>query len=110
MGTRLGSICEMDALPSTLIGSAKELLDNIRPSSDLPPALCDNLGDAKTEPRLSRRFWFEAAIHGDPNAQVALAEDLMIEATSYQDSEVDNSKKRLLAGVLFAMAAQQGNE
>jgi hypothetical protein len=49
------------------------------------------------------RFWFEGAVRGNPLAQIALADELMFQASQSGDSDT-----RLLATVLFAPAAQQG--
>lgn len=68
---------------------------------------------------LAIRFWWEGAIRGNPNAQVALGDAIMTCLTSSfpSDEEDDNTRRMteseedylLLAGVLFALAAQQGN-
>jgi TPR repeat protein len=54
---------------------------------------------------LAKRFWFEGAVRGNPLAQLALGDEIMFEA-----SESGEADARLLAAVLFGLAAQQGNE
>jgi hypothetical protein len=54
---------------------------------------------------LAKQFWFEGAVRGNPLAQMALADEIMFEA-----SETGDADARALATVLFGLAAQQGIE
>jgi hypothetical protein len=54
---------------------------------------------------LAKRFWFEGAVRGNPLAQMSLADEIMFEASKSGEADA-----RLLAAVLFGLAAQQGNE
>jgi hypothetical protein len=53
------------------------------------------------------RFWYEGAVRGNPLAQRALADELMMRASNSSNNDQDT---RTLAAVLFALAAQQGDE
>jgi hypothetical protein len=54
---------------------------------------------------LAIRFWLEGAIAGSVLAQKALADELMLES-----SQSGNADRRLLAALLFALAAQQDDD
>ena len=106
--TRLGSLCEEagDDADEIFLTKALETIQSIRKDSEVPVWLL-NVNDGLTQTqelsvRLSRRFWFEAALCGNPLAQTALADDLM--ATGAMDREI-----RVIAASLFGLAAQQGH-
>ena len=63
------------------------------------------IGQAEPQRLIGRRFWFEGAVRGNPLAQQSLADCLMEEAAQTGDEDT-----RLLASILFAIAAQQGND
>ena len=74
---------------------------------DIPPdvansVLVDTLvNDSKV--RTARLFWLAAALQGNPLAQMALADDILV------SREVSESQSlRVVAAVLYGMAAQQG--
>ena len=100
--TRLGSLCEDNQLTPDMAVRAKDLLDTLRPVPKLPKALQE---DNFSPMGLAKRFWLEGATQGNPLAQMALADEIMMEASSTGDED-----SLLLAAVLFGLAAQQGNE
>jgi hypothetical protein len=103
--TRMGSLCEEGALAdSAMREKALELLENLRPRAIIPSILLQLFGKNRQQ-ELAMRFWLEGAIDGSPLAQKALADELMI--ISLQSGNVDG---RLLAAVLFALAAQQDDQ
>ena len=108
--TRMGSLCEEGALSSSKLQiNALKVLDQLRPISNLPipiqEMISDGGDDDKTQLDLAIRFWFEGAVAGSVLAQKALADELMLES-----SQSGSSDRRLLAAILFALAAQQDDE
>ena len=106
--TRLGSI--FDSSDTSLEDEEFEtkceaLLDSLSPRDELPNALLyaiDSLENRSQEKAV--RFWYEGAIRGNPLAHFALADILMSFVTL---SETESTDTKLLATVLFALAAQQ---
>jgi hypothetical protein len=109
--TRLGSLLEEQALDEHLLEKAVGVLARLRDDvSTLPAPLrmgpTTTTGGAETMTTLlAMRFWFEGAVQGNPLAQRSLADELMMCA-----SETGDEDTRLLAAVLFALAAQQGDD
>ena len=102
--TQMGTLCEKNLISPDLGNRAKKVLELLRPATLLPdPVLPQNFESPSIG--LGKMFWFEGAIRGNPLAQQALADQLMFEAN--QTKEYD---KRLLACVLFGLAAQQGSD
>ena len=98
---RLGGLCEEHGLTEERKIRAMSILNNFHSWKELPfPIRAIMLDDWKT---LSRRFWYEGAIRGNPLSQMALADDLMENASGDHDLQT-------LAACLFGLAAQQGNE
>ena len=123
--SRLGSLCEADAWKSPeLLKQAQELLDVVCPVEQIPAPLRPILfasEEAKPHQQqrvqilpeyqsMAWRFWLQAARLGNPQAQLALADDLMAHATTSLEGSNDKERDdaRLLASVLFGLAAQQG--
>jgi hypothetical protein len=105
--TRLGSLCEDNMLDEEMTSRANDLLCRLRPDAQLPKILRQREDDSTSMSTmdLAKRFWFEGAVRGNPLAQIALGDEIMFEA-----SESGEADARLLAAVLFGLAAQQGNE
>ena len=103
--TRMGSLFADQEISPGLEQEALDALESLRPSSLLPNPIHRIGTAASTETELSRRFWFEGAVRGNPLAQQSLADCLMEEAAQTGDEDT-----RLLASILFAIAAQQGND
>jgi hypothetical protein len=106
--TRMGSLCEEGALSSSpeFHDAALKVLDELRPVNNLPIAIQQMVVESSiTDLRLAIRFWFEGAVAGNVLAQKALADELMLES-----SQSGNADRRLLAAILFALAAQQDDE
>lgn len=105
--TRLGSLCENEELSGNEIERVMDLLESLEDSGS---SLKDNF--LSREPfsslDLAKRLWWQGSIRGNPIAQVALADELMITATAPECADMDNHL--VLASVLFALAAQQGND
>ena len=115
--SRLGSLCETDAWASPNVrAQAQDLLEQLSPLDHLPAPMREAfLHDYIPEHQsMAWRFWFQAARRGNPQAQVALADDLMAHATSLDIDDEQRQQRRqsdearLLAAVLFGLAAQQG--
>jgi hypothetical protein len=113
--TRMGSICEEGTLTCVdMQTEAFTILEKLRLFEKLPTIIQDMLkGTATTTStttinnnghclELACRFWLEAALRGNPLAQRALADEVMLEASQSGDPD-----QRLLAAVLFALASQQ---
>jgi hypothetical protein len=113
--TRMGSICEEGTLTCVDMQSeAFTMLEKLRPFEKIPTIIQDMLKGTTTTTsattinnsghclELACRFWLEAALRGNPLAQRALADEVMLEA-----SQSGNPDQRLLAAVLFALASQQ---
>ena len=104
--TRLGSLCSEDNLDKEDLSRAHRLAERLQKKPDFPQDLLTN--DISSPPSamdLAKTFWFEGAVHGNALAQMALADELMYEASKSGDAD-----GRLLAATLFGLAAQQGNE
>lgn len=101
--TRLGSLCQDDALSSERIKQATEIAERLgTPPETLTPLLA---GGKNFHQRLARRFWLESARKGNPLAQIALGDEAMELAVISGDD-----KMRVVAATMFALAAQQGFE
>lgn len=102
--TRLGSLCEDGSMTPIMLSKVTKLLDKLQSTHmDLTDAIASSASN--TEMNLAKRCWLEGAIRGNPLAQNALADELMLEGVENADS-----RKRLLASILFGLAAQQGDE
>jgi len=109
--TRLGSICETGQITQGFCDSALHVLRRIQPEEEILELIGatsegkrqDALTIEEQSTYLSRRFWYQGALTGNPLAQTALADDLMAMGASRQDI-------RLLAATLFGIAAQQGHQ
>ena len=97
--TRMGSLMEEDCLNQELINESVHVLEELRPFSKLP----EPIKKLDTPVGIAARFWLEGAVRGNPLAQRALADELMLEASTSGDTDA-----RVLAATLFALAAQQG--
>ena len=106
---RLGSICEAEEwTDAETQQQALDLLNRLCSADELPKAIQQASDFLSACQSMAWRFWFEAAVRGNPSAQLALADDLMVHAVNNDfDSDED---ARLLATVLFSLAAQQGIE
>jgi len=102
--TRLGSLLEDESLDEQRMSRARDLVHRLRSDAGRPDLVV--LGDDTFSPmNLAKQFWFEGAVRGNPLAQMALADEIMFEA-----SETGDADARALATVLFGLAAQQGIE
>ena len=100
--TRMGSLFEEDAITNPdIFSQAKKSLEQIQKESELPDAV--RTIPASTNIGLAVRYWFEGALQGNPLAQRALADELMFQAAQTGDED-----GRIMAAVLFTLAAQQG--
>lgn len=105
--TRLGSLCENDELAIKQRERVRDLLKCLEESSgSLPERFLSHELDTPLD--LAKRLWWQGSMRGNPIAQVALADELMLTAMSQECADIDNHF--ILAGVLFALAAQQGND
>jgi hypothetical protein len=100
--TRLGRACEEGLLSSQGLHRAQEILTRLQPSMCLDLPGVPGLHELHSPMNLAKRFWLEGAVRGNAIAQIALGDECMMEASETGDSDV-----RLLAAVLFALAAQQ---
>jgi hypothetical protein len=108
--TRLGALCEEGKLSDTCLERAENVLRQLQTDSTTTTCIeCDLLPRSSN---MARKFWLEAAMRGNPFAQTALAEEIMaFEGTGKGGGGLDEVKEnRLLAAVLFALAAEQGND
>lgn len=106
--TRIGNLITDGTLSESFLKRAENIVNNMRPLSRLPMPIIDMLSSQDSQKfliGLAMRFWFEGAVRGNSSAQVTLADSLMVEASQSGDADT-----RLLAAVLFALAAQQGFE
>jgi hypothetical protein len=103
--TRLGSLCENNALSADLLKRATDILSKFDepPASVAPLLLVDD--DQNPRRSVARRFWSEGALRGNPLAQIALGDEAMALGVASGAVEL-----RLLAATLFGLAAQQGQE
>lgn len=106
--TRMGSLIEEGVLSSILEDEGLRVLDKLRPLATLPGPIRDlqSSGLGSNAAVVAMRFWFEGALRGNPLAQKALADELMFQASHSEYSE----DSYLLAAILFALAAQQGDD
>jgi hypothetical protein len=108
--TRIGSLCEEGTLSPIMQERALSVLEELRPYDKLPLAIRDLAthmvsDDDYLNRQLAIRFWLEGALGGNPLAQRALADEVMLNA-----SQSGSASGRLMAAVLFALAAQQDDE
>jgi len=109
--TRLGGLCADKCLSNNQQQTAETLLDQLASESPVHQSLLPILSvSSDNEPDsmqlfLAKRFWLEGALRGSPLAQLALADEVMLKA-----SISGNDDARLLAAVLFGLAAQQGHD
>jgi hypothetical protein len=107
--TRLGALCEQRKLSANYLEQAEYVLHRLQTdhatttfieNESLPPSS-----------NTARKFWLEAAFRGNQFAQTALAEEIMaFEGTTKGASSCEAQEWRLLAAVLFGLAAEQGND
>ena len=121
---RLGSICDDGELNASLSKRIPWLLQEINDRSSQKLKRDHNTfpvdNDSFDNKSFAKRLWFEAAIRGNPLAQVSLADAFMDDFmqtlssnTVYENDEgadgAEGSKDLILmATVLFSLAAQQG--
>ena len=105
--TRIGSLCDEDLLTPKQLKRAKQVAETLENPPDLLETIgcCDatNNDEDELQQSLARQFWLAASLLGNPLAQIALAEDLMV-----SDEAFSNQGIRVLAAVLCGLAAQQG--
>lgn len=101
--TRLGSLCDTRSIGASLMSNILEILEQDDCDGDIREAVAK--GAKSVGNYLARRFWLEGAMRGNPLAQSALADDLMLQTFDTGDDDAC-----LLAAVLFGLAAQQGSE
>jgi len=125
--SRLGSLCNDETLcrSSPSLIQLRDMLcnlnsesQNLRSRNDFLDYILEERGNGFRA--TAKGLWFEAAMRGDLSAQSSLAaacmEDFMSSHTSKGDVSVEqndpsrNQDEILIAAVLFAMAAQQGDE
>ncbi len=105
--TRLGSLCEEDELAGDEQDRIRMLLTALEKGHNaLPDQFLSNERDSNLD--LAKRLWWQGSLRGNPIAQVALADELMATAMSQECVDVENYLET--ASVLFALAAQQGND
>ena len=100
--TRIGSLFVDNEISTHLEQEALDMLESLRPLSMLPRPLQLNSNLDSPGVEIARRCWFEGAVRGNPLAQHSLGDSLMEEAVQTGDED-----SRVLAAVLFALAAQQ---
>ena len=105
--TRMGSLCDEQALSPDEVQEALLVLETLRPFSMLPEPIVEKAPKVETNSfiEMTKRFWFEGAVRGNPLAQQALADELMVEAT-----QTGNEDMCLVSAILFSLAAQQGSQ
>jgi len=103
--TRLGNLAQEQELSVARAKRGLEILETLRPNQEalFNEEIVDSDGSISLG-ALGRRFWLEGAVRGNPMAQAYLADDIMEVAV-----KTGNSDLRMLAAVLFGLAAQQGN-
>jgi hypothetical protein len=123
----IGCICEEGNLSSEMVKESLKVLESLRPLTMLPHPIRCYCGDDDVDNsrqllllEMARRFWFEGSVRGNPLAQQALADSLMLHESTLSSLAGGNSvshsaekqaeDSRLLAAVLFALASQQGKE
>jgi hypothetical protein len=109
--SRLGALCNEGTLSNENLDQAETVLDQVQ--SNQPLRACIYNDSLPRSSRLARRFWLEAALRGNPFAQISLAEEIMVhEGTAERTvgDRVSGRDARLLAAVLFGLAAEQGDE
>lgn len=122
---RLGSLCDDGMVGAPLSRKITQLLDDLNKNSvkDFKRELNHlyTVENNQSEKILERGLWFEAAMRGNPLAQVSLADLFMEDCMTLPESSKTNMfcngqimKKAddlmLMAALLFSMAAQQGDE
>lgn len=104
--TRMGSLFDEQVLDFATQEQAMEILETLGPLESLPDPIKRFASDKKSA-FAAMRFWFEGAVRGNPLSQRSLADEIMFQCSSEDEHEEDSF---LLAAVLFALAAQQGDE
>jgi hypothetical protein len=109
--TRIGVLCEIGQLSPASLDRASTLLATLGDQRIPPPVMAISAEDPdhSSSMVLAKRFWWEGAIRGNPNAQMLLADQIMAETTSESMDEMAAEEASLLATVLFALAAQQSH-
>jgi hypothetical protein len=107
--TRLASLSEEKALSQEHAKQGIAILEKLGPLVDTlllddDDDIISNDGSISLD-SLANRFWLHGAVRGNALAQTALADNMMEKAV-----RTGNQDLRLLAAVLFGLAAQQGNE
>ena len=100
--TRVGCLIEEDPNDRGFVERAWSAIQRLSDDSTLPEPLKEASDEVMG---LAMRFWYEGAMRGNPLAQRALADELMMRASMSNDQDT-----RTLAAVLFGLAAQQGDE
>eukprot|EP00639_Heterosigma_akashiwo_P031966 CAMPEP_0194722606 /NCGR_PEP_ID=MMETSP0296-20130528/13690_1 /TAXON_ID=39354 /ORGANISM="Heterosigma akashiwo, Strain CCMP2393" /LENGTH=172 /DNA_ID=CAMNT_0039625655 /DNA_START=118 /DNA_END=633 /DNA_ORIENTATION=- len=95
--TRVGSLADDRQLSEEQLKQAACVLDRL--GTDRFTCL------EPLTPTLTRRFWFEGAVRGNPIAQLYLADEARLEGESTKNKDL-----LVLAATLFGLAAQQGSE
>lgn len=107
--SRLGALCNEGTMSDENLDQAEAALDQLQ--SNQPMFGCIDNAALPRSARLATRFWLEASLRGNPFAQIALAEEIMAhEGTAERGNGASASESRLLAAVLFGLAAEQGDE
>jgi hypothetical protein len=73
--SRLGALCSEETLSDENLDQAEAALDQLQSSQSL--CACVDNDSLPRSSRLARRFWLEAALRGNPFAQIALAGEIM---------------------------------
>lgn len=104
--SKLGNLSKERDLSLERAKQGLAILDTLRPDEDVlfDEAIVNRDGSLSFE-ALADRFWLEGAVRGNPMAQAYLADDIMEKAV-----RTGNQDMRILAAVLFGLAAQQGND
>lgn len=107
--SRLGALCHEGALSNENLDACEAALNRLQ--SNQPILACIDTDSLPRTSRLARRFWLEAALRGNPFAQIALADDIMAHEGAVIGTRGDGAREsRLLAATLFGLAAGQGDE
>lgn len=105
--TRIGTLLSEGQLSTGLQNQAENLVKSWK---DPPVAVSslfsteddERLNDSCQQQLLARRFWLEAALQGNPLAQISLGDEAMEQGVLRHDKELKH-----LAATLFGLAAQQ---
>jgi hypothetical protein len=106
--TRLASLSEDRALSQERAKQAIAVLEKLGPLVDTLPVVDEDIlsNDASfSVDSLANQLWLHGAVRGNALAQTALADNMMEKAV-----HTGNKDLRLVAAVLFGLAAQQGHE